>query len=61
MIEGCGLSDPRATAAKVSMTRFNHKSWMVVNGDPAVKEPTNTRIKAEKLAVNWNWMNFLTF
>lgn len=54
MIDGCGLSDPRAIAAKVSIIKFNHNSWTQVKKDPFVNDAKKTRIKLEKLAVNWN-------
>lgn len=55
MIDGCGLSDPRAIAAKVSIIKFNHKSCTTPKvAVPFVTAPMKIIIKAVKLAVNWN-------
>lgn len=53
-------SPPKARAARVSITKLTHNSWMRVNGKSnPTKGPKNTSNVEAALMVDWKTINFL--
>ena len=60
IILGSGGSDANAPAAKVSIIKFTHKSWVTVNGNlPQKIAPMKSIVRATTLIVSWKSINLL--
>ena len=55
-----GGSVARPIAARVSMMRLIHKSWIILKGElPRVAPPIRTIAQQTMFTQSWNWRNFL--
>lgn len=55
LILSAGVSVASAIAARTSIIKLIHKSWIMLNGEhPKEQAPRNTTIMQVKLTVSWN-------